>query len=153
MAALECEIVQHPQEFPPEVRVVRQYSHSERAEALALYDTVGNLEKASQTLGIPLSTLAGWVNDPSNHSELRSQKASELSAKFRNAANLFIDLAVKKAKKANFNHLMTGAGIAVDKSQLLDNLPTSITQQVNSDNLTIVLQSVLNEISLTESTD
>ena len=108
-------------------RVVRRYSEQERAGAVALYDQTGNLEKTSQTLGIPLSTLAGWVNSGDYDSELRNQKAVVLAEKFENAAHLYLDLAVKKSKKAPFNHLMTGAAIAIDKSQLLKGLPTSIT--------------------------
>lgn len=127
-------------------RVVRQYSAAERANALALYDNVGNLEKTSETLGIPLSTLAGWVNDPSNHSELRSQKSSELARKFQNAANLFLDLAIKKSKKANFNHLMTASGIAVDKSQLLNGLPTDISASVGTVELTVTLADALADV-------
>jgi transposase-like protein len=107
-------------------RVVRRYSHTERANALALYDSVGSLEQVSKTLGIPQSTIHGWINDPTNYSILRSQKAQDLAQKFENAANLFIDLAVKKSKKAQFQHLVTGAGIAVDKCQLLRGEPTSI---------------------------
>lgn len=126
-------IAEASQLSPFKPRVVRQYSASERANALAVYDTVGTLEKTAEALGIPLSTLAGWVNDPSNFSELRNQKREELSAKFENAAHLFLDLAVKKSKKAGFNHLMTGAGIAVDKSQLLKGLPTAISGSVMSD--------------------
>ncbi len=124
-------------------RVVRQYSHSERASALALYDTVGSLEKASEALGIPLSTLAGWARDDANISQARTQKALELGQKFENAANLFLDLAVKKANKANFNHLITGAGIAFDKMQISRGLPTSITESVERQDLVLVLESAL----------
>ena len=124
-------------------RVVRAYSQAERANACAVYDNIGSLEKASEVLGIPLSTLAGWVNDPANHSELRTQKAIELGDKFENAANLFIDLAVKKAKRGSFNHLVTASGIAVDKMQLLRGLPTSINAEVERQELVVILQSAL----------
>lgn len=105
-------------------RVVRSYSSVERQEAIAAYNQTGNLEKVSEALGIPLSTLAGWTSNPTLNSP---QNCSNLADKFEFAANLFIDLALKKSKKAAFNHLMTGAGIAVDKSQLLRGLPTAIS--------------------------
>jgi len=126
-----------------ERRVVRQYSQTERAQALAIYDNIGTLEKASEVSGIPLSTLAGWVNDPANYSELRNKKSLELGQKFEDAANLFIDLAVKKSKKAPFNHLISGAGIAFDKMQVSRGLPSSITESVERQELTVILESAL----------
>lgn len=126
-----------------ERRFIRQYSPEERTNALALYDTIGNLEQTSETLGIPKSTIHGWLSDPNNLSTARTEKAKDLAQKFENAANLFLDLAVKKSKKAGFNHLITGAGIAVDKSQILRNQPTSITMTVERTELTILLQSAL----------
>jgi transposase-like protein len=125
---------------------VRQYSPSERANALALYDNIGNLEQVSHTLGIAKSTLHGWLNDPNNQSNLRTAKGQELAQKFENAANLFLDLAVKKSKKAEFNHLMTGAGIAIDKMQLLRGLPTDISANVEKVELTVVLQNALADV-------
>jgi len=124
-------------------RMIRTYSPQERANACAVYDTIGNLEKASEVLGIPLSTLAGWVNDPTNHSELRSRKTQELGEKFENAANLFLDLAVKKSKKAAFNHLIAGAGIAFDKMQISRGLPTSIHADIERQELCVILESAL----------
>jgi transposase-like protein len=127
-------------------RVIRTYSPEERANALALYDNLGNLEQVSNTLGIAKSTLHGWLNDPNNQSNLRTVKGQELAQKFENAANLFLDLAVKKSRKAEFNHLMTGAGIAIDKMQLLRGQPTNISENIERNELTIVLQSALSEV-------
>ncbi len=133
--------------IPP--RVIRYYSTEERASTLAIYDQVGSLEKTSEITGIPKSTIHGWIANPDYVSNLRTEKALTLAKKFDNAANLFLDLAVKKAKKANFNHLMTGAGIAVDKSQLLNGLPTNITEVIDRSELTLILQS---SVGLDEST-
>jgi transposase-like protein len=118
---------------PAKGRHTRTYSAQERAKALALYDSTGSLIKASQTLNIPMSTLATWARDPANYSQSRRENGLDLAQKFDNAANLFLDLAIKKSKRAAFNHLMTGAGIAVDKSQLLKGLPTAISASVDSD--------------------
>jgi len=137
MVALEREIVR------PAQRTVRTYSAEQRAQTLAIYDNVGTLEKTSEVTGIPVSTIHAWIHDPANLSQLRTQKGVELAQKFENAANLFIDLAVKKAKSANFNHLVTAAGIATDKSQLLKGLPTSITADVERQELVVILQSAL----------
>lgn len=137
MGAQELEVL------PVRPRMVRQYSQQERSQALALYDTVGNLEKTSQTLGIPLSTLAGWVNHPDQYSELRNSRSIDLAQKFENAANQYIDLAQRKAKKAAFQHLMNGAAIAIDKMQLLRGQPTSITSDIHREELLIVMQSAM----------
>lgn len=134
MSTAETELPnQRPPISLPKGRITRTYSHQDRAKALALYDSTGALEKTAETLGIPLSTLSDWVNNPANHSESRSKHAQDLATKFDNAAHLFIDLAVKKSKRAAFNHLMTGAAIAVDKSQLLRGQPTSISASVMSE--------------------
>jgi uncharacterized membrane protein YcjF (UPF0283 family) len=110
---------------------------------LALYDRVGSIDKTSEALGIPHSTIQGWVADPKNYSLLRTQKSQELAQKFDNAANLFLDLAVKKSKDAQFNHLMTAAGIAVDKSQLLRGQPTQINETIDRQELAVILQTSL----------
>ena len=66
------------EEQPKPIRVIRTYSPSERAQALAIYDKLGSLDKASKVAGIPFSTLAGWAQDPANVSILRTQKSLEL---------------------------------------------------------------------------
>lgn len=126
-------------------RVVRYYTEQERQNAVAVYDNTGNLELASETLGIPKSTLHGWLQDPSYPSDVRIKKAQSLADKFENAAHTFIDLAVKKAKKAPVNHLATAAGIAVDKMQLLRGQPTNITANVERTELTVILAEALGE--------
>jgi len=137
MAALECEVTERAP------RIVRSYSKEERAQALALYDRVGSLDLASETLGIPKSTLATWQSNTEESLELRTKSQQDLAEKFEMAAHRFLDLASKKAKRAQFNHLMTGAGIAVDKMQLLRGLPTSINAEVERQELVVILQSAL----------
>jgi hypothetical protein len=125
---------------PVRPRIVRSYSSQERREAVAAYNQVGNLEKVSEALGIPISTLSGWTLTPALYSP---KNRSNLADKFEFAANFFIDIAVKKAKKAGFSHLMTAAGIAVDKMQLLRGQPTSISETIERQELTIVLADAL----------
>lgn len=123
-------------------RTVRTYSPQERQKAVAAYNETGNLEKVSTSLNIPLSTLQGWTSNPAYFSP---KNRSNLADKFEFAANLYLDLAVKKSKKATFAHLMTGLGIAVDKMQLLRGQPTSITETLNRNDLLETLQTVLSE--------
>lgn len=127
---------------PAKQRITRSYSAQERLDAVAAYNQTGNLEKVSEALGIPLSTLAGWTANPNYNSP---QNRQNLADKFEFAANLYLDLAVKKSKKSSFPHLMTGAAIAVDKMQLLRGQPTSITENLDRVELLKVLQSALNE--------
>lgn len=124
-------------------RNIRQYSEEEKVNALAVYDQVGSLEKASEVLGIPMSTLGTWAANTPYSLEARNIKRQDLAEKFENAAHLYLDLAVKKAKKAPFNHLMAGAGIAFDKMQISRGLPTSITESVERQELVVILQSAL----------
>ena len=139
------QVIKRPESSPTQSRFVRQYSPSERANALAVYDSIGSLEKASEALGIPMSTLAGWAQNGSLMSEARIQKRADLAVKFENAAHLFLDNAVKKVKKAQFQHLMTGAGIAIDKMQLLRGQPTSITETIESHEVLVILADSLGE--------
>ena len=135
------------QSTQPVPRFVRKYSRLERTNALALYDQVGSLEKAAETLGIPVSTLHGWVQSGDYDSELRTQKSKDLAEKFEDAANRYLDLASKKSKKAPFNHLLTAAGIAVDKMQLLRGEATSISVNVERQELTVTLKATLDELA------
>jgi len=59
----------------------------------------------------------------------------------------------KEAKNVPLPHLIRAAEISVDKSQLLRGQPTSITDVIERQELTIILQSALDEaidISLDE---
>ena len=128
---------------PARPRVIRSYSPQERSKAVAAYNETGNLEKVSATLGIPLSTLQGWTSNPAYFSQ---ENRKDLADKFEFAANVYLDLAVKKSKKASFAHLMTGVGIAVDKMQLLRGQPTSITGNVERKELTVILEEGLSSV-------
>jgi hypothetical protein len=114
-----------------------------RKQALALTDSGLTPAQIAKQLNIPKPTVYYWLESEAKNQTL--ENSLNLAVKFKNAANLFLDLAVKKAKKASFPHLMTASGIAVDKSQLLNNLPTSIHEErsIDSHQVLVLIQDSL----------
>lgn len=141
MAAIEAEVV------GPESPINNLGEHAKaahdpeiRAKALELTDKGLTPAKIAKQLNIPRATVYYWLDAEATSKTLGN--SLDLAAKFKSAANLFVDLAVKKAKKASFAHLMTAAGIAVDKSQLLSGQPTSIHEErtIDSRQVLVLLQ-------------
>jgi hypothetical protein len=132
----------------PERRPHEYYSPERKAEILSLLDANnGNTLKTANQSGISHTTIQYWELNRHRFDELRQEKQADLASRMENAANYALDLAQTKAPDASYAQLMTGAAIAIDKMQLLRNQPTSITQHVNSESLTVVLAQVLNEIT------
>lgn len=132
MAVPELEVI------PPELSKSQQrrqghklYSPEKKAECLALAKEGIKPPQISRQTGVNVATVYGWIY-ASDESETL-EKSLDLAQRFERAAGLFLSIAVKKARKASFRDLMTAAGIAVDKSQLLSGLPTSITGSVMSE--------------------
>jgi len=151
----------------PVKKTRRRYSDRERAAALALYDATGNLTEAAKVSGIPDSTLSDWLKGnrglsnqdipllrngyelrpldlAARFDEIAHRATGELVGRLRNA---------KEAKNVPLPQLIRAAEISVDKSQLLRGQPTSITDVIERQELTIILQSALDEaidISLDE---
>jgi transposase-like protein len=132
----------------PEPRTYTDYSTERKAEALALLDAnAGNIKRTANETGIDHATLRYWIQNRERFREFQPQQTLDLAQRFENNVHLALNLAESKASEASYAQLMTGAAIATDKMQLLRNQPTSITQHVNSESLTVVLQQVLNEIT------
>lgn len=132
----------------------RQYSDREIAEALAVFDACGSLTETSKATGIADSTLNPWIlnrrvlnTDISAMREGKQLDSPSLSAKFDRIAHLATSHVLarledpKRANKTPLPHLMTAAGISVDKSQLLKGLPTSITEERVESATVLVLMS------------
>lgn len=145
-------------------RTRRKYSDREKAEALAVFDACGNLTETSRSTGIPDATLSDWINNKrgvssSDIPKLRNEKRQNLSDAFEEIALESCRVAQarltgKQADKIAFNHLMTGAGIAVDKMQLLRGQPTMISESVERGELTVILQGALSSaLNLPEAID
>lgn len=114
---------------PPAKPKQRKYTDEERLAAIATVEANGgNVNDTAVRLGIPYATLSCWVNGW-RHPEARDYrllKRGKMGDAFEEAAYLYLGIAQDKAHEAPFNHLMTGAGIAVDKMRLLRDEPTTI---------------------------
>jgi len=129
------------------------YSPERKAEVLSLYDANnGNLKRTSLETGIDHSTIRYWVENQERYRELQPKQRLDLAERFKKNAHLALDLAETKASEASYAQLMTGAAIATDKMQLLNNLPTSITVNVERVELVGILQSAL-EAGLADAID
>lgn len=100
----------------------RHYSDEERAAALAILDARGgNVTAAAKAARVPRTTLLSWLDLPDRAapSELRRDKRAELAALFEAEAQAALAAARNCRDDARYRELMTGAGIATDKWQLL----------------------------------
>jgi hypothetical protein len=81
--------------------------------------------------------------------KLRHENSFSLAEKYESLSHQYLDHASNPNVLASLDGkaAVFAAAIATDKMQLLRNQPTSITQHVNSESLTVVLQQVLNEIT------
>ena len=141
----------------------RRYSDREKAEALAIFDACGSLSETARATGIPDATLSDWIRGKRGVSstdipKLRNEKGQNLSEHFEEIALQACRVAGaklngKQAHEIPFNHLLTGAGIAVDKMQLLRGQPTSINESVDRSALAVILQSALDALDLPETID
>lgn len=115
---------------PPKAK--RRYSDDERATALAaLVANDNNVQRTARELGIPEGTLRRWMTGERHPeaAQMSEQKKGPLADGFEAVAWQLIDgVTPDKIAMADVKELMTGAGIAADKVQLLRGKPTSITQ-------------------------
>ena len=111
----------------------RQYSDEDKASALAALDAnAGNAARTARDLQIPRSTLQGWARQRGvNHAvpKLRHQKKDDLAIALEELAYRLVSVAPDKVGEATLQQIMTSAGIAIDKMQLLRQQPTSIEQK------------------------
>lgn len=127
MSAKSLDIVQS-------TAVYRDYSAEFKAKALvALKANDNNILRTAHQLDIPEPTLRRWIANggPRDHT-LQERKSADLANEFEDIAFQVTGIArdrlsdPDKADKINFQQLMTGGGIAVDKMRILRELPTSI---------------------------
>ena len=139
----------------------RRYSDREKAAAQALFDATGNLTEVAKATGIPDSTLCDSIkgNRCATNPDIPLMRRGydlgplDLAARLDEISDLAIGEVAgrlsnsKEVKNVPLPHLLKAAEVSIDKSQLLRGQPSQITQHVNSESLTIVLQSVLAEIT------
>ena len=101
----------------------RTYSDNERATTLAVLDSNGgNVAKTSRDSGVPIKTISYW-RDGGVHrdvEQLRVGKREEIANKIEEKTIAMLGgVTRKKIGATSIKDLMTGVGIAVDKSLLL----------------------------------
>jgi transposase-like protein len=141
----------------------RKYSDSQKANALAVLSANrGNVLRTSRELDIPERTLNDWSHLAENAmnpnstrpvspeyaleiAQLREEKEAALADVFEGVARKYLAHASKDdiVAQTRGRDAVFSAAIAVDKSQLLKGLPTSINAEVERQELVIILQSAL----------
>lgn len=137
---------------PRDQRARRHYTDEEREAALlAVKMNDGNVAYTAVQLKIPAPTLRCWANGWRHPDAmlLHQDKAGNLANAFEEVAWRCVMHAGEKIPDAPFNHLMTGAGIAVDKMRLLRGEPTTIGQNDNR-NVNVNLTALLSKMSADE---
>jgi transposase-like protein len=110
--------------------MVANYSDVQKANALAaLAANGGNVNRTARELGIPWSTLKGWCRPDSapGVAELREEQKRDLPAKLQEVAWKLAGAIEGKIDAASLQHTAVALGIVIDKLQLLQGKPTSIT--------------------------
>ncbi len=136
----------------PERRPHEYYSPERKAEVLALLDANnGNVLRTANEVGINHSLLQYWIENRDKYANLRQQKKEDLDSILDKTVHKYINsIFSHDLEETPLNQKAQAFGIVFDKLQISRSLPTSITQHQNSESLTIVLQQVLNEITLTD---
>jgi transposase-like protein len=115
----------------------RQYSDSQKAEALAAVDANGgNVSATAAALGIPQKTLDCWFRKRGVNPEvaqMRLGKKEDLADRLEDLAHKLLDSATAKIGDANLSNVTVALGISIDKMRLLREQPTSITAALTDD--------------------
>jgi transposase-like protein len=146
-------------------RTRRKYSDSQKANALAVLSANrGNVLRTSRELNIPERTLNDWSHLAENAmnpnskrpvspdyaieiAQLREEKETDLADEYESVTRLYLNHAKKDKVIAETRgrDAVFSAAIATDKMQLLRNLPTSITETIERQDVAIILQSALSD--------
>jgi transposase-like protein len=112
----------------------RTYTDRERAAALLLLRTNGgNIKRTARELGLPRKTVCTWSQGRGISEEVKRMSEDpevrkELAGKFKQTANRALDaLTDEKLAGASAKDLALVAGIATDKSELLQGRATQVT--------------------------
>ena len=116
----------------------RSYSDADKAAALVALDANGgNLKRTAEQLGIPEPTLRQWSKGRTNADveAMREGAKVDLADRLERVVGVLLAAAVDpdKVEGASLKDVMTGAGIAIDKMQLLRGEPTAINEDRLSD--------------------
>lgn len=113
---------------PKRARKERNYSDSEKAQALVVLDFCnGNESEAARRLGIPRQTLQEWNAGRVSEEvpEIRQDKKADLAQALEDLAFTLVDKMSTSEKSSGVD-----LGIVVDKMLLLRGEPNSISKDV-----------------------
>ena len=126
-----------------------QYSDVFKAQALiALRVNNGNVQGTARKLGIPTDTLNDWANNRGVNQavlEIQDGVKGPIADEFEKASRLYLQRAIdpEAIAKTSGYYALLGAGDAIKSAQLLRGLPTNISEHIDSQELTVILQSVI----------
>jgi hypothetical protein len=116
-----------------------EYSDDQAAHALAMLEANGgNAKKTAALLGIPRTTLRQWAGRAKSstarpkvvRAELVQDRSAEIATNLENLAAKSIGFADAKMETASYKDLLIGAGIAIEKVQLLRGKATSRSESL-----------------------
>ena len=125
-------------------RTYQDYSLERKAEILALVEANGgNVLQTATDTGIPHQTIRFWLANEGRFSQIRNDKRIELSSKLKLIAHQCADLLPDRLPNASVRDIVGAMAQSIEKSQLLDGLPTTITENIERQGLTVILESAL----------
>jgi hypothetical protein len=123
----------------------QDYSLDRKAEVLALLEAnAGNVLQTAKETGIHHATIQYWVANSDRFAKIQQGKQIDLAEKLHNIAHQCADLLPSMLPSASVREIVGAMGQSIEKRQLIMGLPTSISAQVERDQLIDILQSALN---------
>lgn len=128
------------------------YSAERKAEVILLIKATNNITQVSRQTGIPRKTLYSWLEQEHRYGEIVTRKQGPLADKLENIAHLSADLLTDgRLADASVRELLGAIHITVPAMQLLRGEPTSITANVDRQELSVTLHSALGELDQADS--
>ena len=113
------------------------WSNDKIRECARVFISTGNYNKTSEQTGVSRNTIAAWEHRANevwvtSCTALQHEKTRELRNKYVRGAELALDQTIKTLGDATAQQSAIISGVFLDKSRLIDNQATSITQRVES---------------------
>ncbi len=130
------------------VRPYQDYSIARKAEVIELVNlNGGNVLQTARETGIPHQTIRVWLQTPDRFTELQNRTQKELDVKLNKTVHKLIDsISDHDLTDVPLSQKSTAFGIVFDKLQLLRGQPTSITENIERQELTLVLNDALADV-------
>ncbi len=123
----------------------RDYSPELKAAVIqAIENNGGNVNGTAQLFDVPRDTVLYWWRNRQRFTEVQQEKALALSDKLESIAHDQADsIACHDLSVVSLKDKATVLAITIDKMQLLRGQPTSITENIERQELTLTLQQSL----------